>query len=67
MYISLSVLSALAWATAIGTAGYFFGVTIEAILKDIKQYERLIILGIAVIGLSIWGVKFIRNKIVAKK
>jgi membrane protein DedA with SNARE-associated domain len=31
MYISLSVLSALAWATAIGTAGYFFGVTIEAI------------------------------------
>lgn len=58
----LNILSALAWATGIGTAGYFFGMTVSAILENIRQYERIIILGIAVIGLIIWGCHFLLNK-----
>ncbi|HEX9973111.1 MAG TPA: DedA family protein [bacterium] len=61
-FIFLNFLSALTWASAIGTAGYFFGVTIEAILNDIKHYERLIILGIAGFGVIIWSFKFLRKK-----
>jgi membrane protein DedA with SNARE-associated domain len=61
-FVCLNILSALAWATGIGTAGYFFGMTVSVILENIKEYERIIILGIAVTGLITWGFHFLRNK-----
>jgi membrane protein DedA with SNARE-associated domain len=61
-FVVFNVLSAAVWATAVGTAGYFFGVTIDAIIEDIKHYERIIILGIAILGLFTWGIRFLRKK-----
>jgi len=66
-FFALNVLAALIWATAIGTAGFFFGVTIVAILKDIKHYERIIILVIVLIVLVISAVKFFTKRMVVKK
>lgn len=61
-FVLLNILSAIVWATGIGTAGYFFGLTIEAIIEDIKHYERIIILGIAIIGLMIWIIRYWRKR-----
>jgi membrane protein DedA with SNARE-associated domain len=61
-FVLLNILSAMVWAIGIGTAGYFFGVTIEAIIDNIKHYERIIILGIAILGLFIWGIRLLRRK-----
>lgn len=61
-FVVLNVLSAAVWATVVGTAGYFFGVTIEALIEDIKHYERIIILGIAIVGFLLWGIRFLRRK-----
>lgn len=57
-FVLLNILSAMVWAIGIGTAGYFFGVTIEALIEDIKRYERIIITAIAVISFIIWGIHF---------
>ena len=48
-FIMLNVLGAMAWASAIGAGGYFFGSTLEFFINDVKRYER-IVLGVIVIG-----------------
>lgn len=45
---------ALIWATAVGSAGYFFGQFLGVLLVDIKKHERWIALGIVAIGTGIW-------------
>ena len=61
-FVFLNILSAIVWATGIGTAGYFFGVTIEALIEDIKHYEQIIIIAIAVIGIIIWSICLWQNR-----
>jgi membrane protein DedA with SNARE-associated domain len=61
-FLYLNILSAIVWSIGICAAGYFFGVTLSIIMKNIKSYELIVILAIAVIGLVIWGFHFFRNK-----
>jgi len=61
-FVLLNILSAMVWAIGIGTAGYFFGVTIEALIEDIKHYEQIIIIAIAVIGIIIWSICLWQNR-----
>lgn len=50
----LNVIGVGIWATAIASAGYFFGRAIEAVLGDARRYELALIAGIAVIGTLVW-------------
>ncbi|MDZ7319107.1 MAG: DedA family protein, partial [candidate division KSB1 bacterium] len=61
-FVVLNILSALGWATAIGSAGYFFGLAMEALLDDLKRYEKAAIFIIAIAGLVLWLIQHWRNK-----
>jgi membrane protein DedA with SNARE-associated domain len=54
-FILLNAISALIWASIVGTGGYLFGNILESILGNIKHYERFIIAAIAVIGIALWA------------
>lgn len=56
-FVPLNVLSAIVWATAIGSAGYFFGLAIETLLDDIRRYEKIAFLFIAVVGSLAWLIR----------
>lgn len=50
----LNLLGAVLWATLVTGAGYLFGLTIAALLEDLKQIEAAIVLGILSLGVLLW-------------
>lgn len=50
----LNAIGAVIWSATIAAGGYFFGYALEGFIKNIKQYELLIILSISVIGIILW-------------
>jgi len=62
LFFVLNCISAMAWAAAIGTAGYFFGTALEAMLGQVKDYE-LIVMGVLAGGaLVLWAVRFLVSR-----
>lgn len=61
-FFLLNVLGALVWAVAIGTGGYIFGGALEGFLGNVKRYEAIVFLVIAILGISAWGVHFFHNR-----
>ncbi|MCX5907742.1 MAG: DedA family protein [Deltaproteobacteria bacterium] len=53
-FLLLNIVSALAWATAVGTAGFLFGHLLTSLLGDIKRIQGLIMALVAVAGVLIW-------------
>jgi membrane protein DedA with SNARE-associated domain len=58
----LNIVSAMLWATVVGSAGYLFGNILEIILGDIERYELYILGAIAVIGMLLWTVRRYRDR-----
>lgn len=58
----LNAVSAMLWASVIGTAGYLFGNALEALLGDIRRYEVEMMAGILVVGAAIWLIHFLRRR-----
>jgi membrane protein DedA with SNARE-associated domain len=65
-FLILNTIGAALWATVIGSAGYLFGSVLELILNDIKKYELLVFITLAVIGMVLWVIYF-KKKSSAKK
>jgi membrane protein DedA with SNARE-associated domain len=65
-FLILNIIGAALWATVIGSAGYLFGSVLELILNDIKKYELLVFITLAVIGMVLWVIYF-KKKSSAKK
>jgi len=42
LFLALNSIGAIAWAAIIGTAGYYFGVALESMLGQVKEYELLV-------------------------
>lgn len=61
-FVILNAVSALLWASAIGTAGYLFGKALETLLGDIKRYELVAMGGILIVGAAIWTIHFLRKR-----
>lgn len=61
-FVSLNLLGAAAWASAIATLGYLFGHAMEAILGQIKRYEAAVMLSVVVVGLTLWVISMRRNR-----
>lgn len=53
-FVFLNFLGAFLWAMLFGIAGYLFKHILEMIFGDIHEYEYWIVLGIVLIGESIW-------------
>lgn len=50
----LNIISAAAWAVAIGCLGYVFGQTVEIVLANAKRYELILIAVIIAAGFLFW-------------
>jgi len=59
-FLPFAFLSCAVWAVLMGGLGYVFGASLEALIGQIKHYEKIIVVLIIVIGFSIWGIRRIR-------
>jgi len=53
-FLVLNTIGAVVWSVVISFGGYLFGEALHILIKDIKQYELRIIIGIFIIGLLAW-------------
>jgi len=53
-YLPFDFLSCTIWAILIGSLGYIFGASLEALIGQIKHYEKIVVLSIIIMGLSVW-------------
>ena len=53
-FFIFNAIGAIVWSVVVSLGGYLFGEALHLIMKDIKQYELKIIIGIVVIGLLAW-------------
>jgi membrane protein DedA with SNARE-associated domain len=58
-FILLNAVGALLWAVTVGAGGYLFGEALEIMIGNIKHYEKIILLVIALIGIIIWVIHFL--------
>lgn len=61
-FVVLNIIAAMVWAIVIATSGYFFGAALETLLGNVKQYERHIILSLAILGILFWLIHLIKRK-----
>jgi membrane protein DedA with SNARE-associated domain len=57
-----NVMGAIVWAVAVGTVGYLFGNTVEAVIGNVKRYEFYFFAGIASSGALIWILFFLHRR-----
>lgn len=64
LFFALNSISAIAWATVIATAGYYFGTALDAVLGQVKEYELLVMGLLAGSALILWLVRLLvwRNR-----
>ncbi|MBA4393688.1 MAG: DedA family protein [Desulfobacca sp.] len=53
-FFIFNAIGAIVWSVVVSLGGYLFGEALHLIMKDIKQYELKIIIGLVVIGLLAW-------------
>ncbi len=53
-YLPFNFLSCAIWAVLMGGLGYVFGASLEALIGQIRQYEKYVVLFIIILGLGIW-------------
>lgn len=53
-FLIFNIIGASLWAVIIGALGYLFGGALEIILGDIKRYELLVFVILALLGVMIW-------------
>ncbi len=61
-FLVLNFAGGLSWAVIIGATGFLFGHAMEIVLGKIKHYEILFFAGLAVCGMVIWCVTWIKRR-----
>jgi membrane protein DedA with SNARE-associated domain len=62
-FLPLAFFSCLIWSILIGNLGYMFGVSLEALIGQVKHYEKIAVAVIISLGMTIWLIrKFIYNR-----
>lgn len=61
-YLPFNFLSCMIWAIVIGNLGYMFGASLEALIGQIKHYEKLVVPLIILIGLGCWLTRRARSR-----
>ena len=60
-FVVLNGIGAVAWAISFGIGGYFFGQALEILIGNLKKYEYILMGTIALAGIIIWGIYFLRR------
>lgn len=58
IFVPLNILGAAFWAASVGAAGYFFGHALEVFFVHLKQIEIWVMIGIALLGATIWVIYY---------
>jgi membrane protein DedA with SNARE-associated domain len=53
-YLPFDFLSCTIWAVLVGGLGYTFGASLEALIGQVKHYEKIVVAFIILVGLSVW-------------
>jgi membrane protein DedA with SNARE-associated domain len=53
-FVMFNAIGAIVWSIIISIGGYLFGEALHLLLKDIKKYELIIIIGLFILGCLIW-------------
>jgi membrane protein DedA with SNARE-associated domain len=53
-FFILNAIGAAVWAVSFAYAGYFFGLAVTTVLKDVHHVQLVILLVAALVGLAIW-------------
>lgn len=53
-FFVFNAIGAAIWSIVVAGGGYLFGHALELVLSDIKHYEQVIMIGMAVLGLGLW-------------
>ena len=61
-FVVLNAIGAAIWSVVVAGGGYLFGHALELVLSDIKHYEQVIMIGMAVLGLGLWFFHKYRSK-----
>jgi membrane protein DedA with SNARE-associated domain len=61
-YLPFNLLSCMIWAAIMGGLGYIFGASLEAVIGQIKHYEKLVVLFIIILGVSGWFIRRLGSK-----
>ncbi|MGB8656435.1 MAG: DedA family protein [Candidatus Zixiibacteriota bacterium] len=65
-FLPFAFLSCAVWAVAMGGLGYVFGASLEALIGEIKHYEKVIGVAIVILGLGAWVFRRMWNNRKAK-
>ncbi len=57
-----NMIGAAVWAVSFGVAGYVFGAAMEKVLKEVKQYEMYILVGLIVAAFLYWLYRHIKKR-----
>jgi len=60
-FLPFAFLSCMVWAVVMGGLGYIFGASLEALIGQIKHYEKIVVILIIVLGAGFWVVRRIWN------
>lgn len=61
-YLPFNLLSCVIWSVLMGGLGYVFGASLEALIGQIRQYEKHVVLLIVILGSGIWLVRRLWSK-----
>lgn len=53
-YLPFNLLSCILWAVLMGGLGYLFGASLEALIGQVKRYEKFVVAFIIILGLGGW-------------
>lgn len=61
-FLIFNMFGAFLWSVTIGVLGYLFGDALEIIIGDIKKYELMVFVTLALIGTTIWLIYIRKNR-----
>ncbi len=61
-FVFLNLINSIVWSSLFVFGGYFFGDLFTLIIDNIHEYEKDILIGVAVIAVIIWVWSLIRNR-----
>jgi membrane protein DedA with SNARE-associated domain len=61
-FLVFNTLGALIWSVAVSLGGFFSGAALQILIEDIRHYELEAILGMCLIGLTLWAIHRYRGQ-----
>lgn len=61
-FAPLNLIGAVLWVAVVASIGYSFGVTMTALLSDVKAVEEILLISLLGLGGAFWVVRIVRAK-----